>query len=300
MASTSLRPPLEGERRSLETSGGRVESYVLGSGRTTLLLHSFNAAGSGTELAALAERLAGRRRVVLVDWLGFGTSARPDVAYGPELYERLLDELVAAVLPEGESTIDVIALSLPGQYVAVAAADDPDRFGRIVLISPTGFGRFRARRQRLGRLAYAYLRLTGIGRLLFAVLSQRRIIDSFLRQLFADDASVPDAYFDYCVATCRRPGAYRAPLRFVTGLLDDPAAEAAYRRLAVPTLLVFGDHPRFTDPEAAAAITVANPFVARETVIDSGDLPQIERPDETAALVAAFLDGTPDAPVTDV
>ena len=43
----------------------------------------------------------------------------------------------------GETSVDVVALSLPGQYVVVAAAEHPQRFGRIVLISPTGFGRFK-------------------------------------------------------------------------------------------------------------------------------------------------------------
>jgi hypothetical protein len=36
-------------------------------------------------------------------------------------------------------------------------------------------------------------------------------------------------------------------------LLNDPRAEGAYQRLANPTLLLFGDHPRFTDPAAVIA-----------------------------------------------
>ena len=58
-----------------------------------LLLHSFNAAGCGVELAALASRLAEHRRVVLVDWLGIGTSDRPDAPYGWALYGEQLEML---------------------------------------------------------------------------------------------------------------------------------------------------------------------------------------------------------------
>ena len=58
---------------------------------------------------------------------------------------------------------------------------------------------------------------------------------------------------------------------------------------ANPTLLVFGDHPRFTDPAAAEALAAANGHLERITIEHSGDLPQLEQPDETAAVVEGFL-----------
>ena len=88
-----LPPPVAGVPFDLDTAAGSVTGYRLGEGRTVLLLHSFNAAGSGIELAPLATRLAEHRRVVLVDWLGFGTSDRPDAPYGWELYGEHLPQL---------------------------------------------------------------------------------------------------------------------------------------------------------------------------------------------------------------
>ena len=284
-----LPPPVPGAAFDVDTAAGRVAGYQLGEGRTVLLLHSFNAAGAGVELAPLALRLAERRRVVLVDWLGFGTSDRPDAPYGWALYGEQLDRIRAAALQPGETSIDVVALSLPGQYVVVAAAERPERFGRIVLISPTGFGRFKGRAGRSSRNLCRLLRRTGIGRLLFAVLARRRVIRWFLRQTFADPERIPADYERYCRQTCQQPGAWRAPLAFVSGLLNDPRAESAYQRLANPTLLVFGDHPRFTDAAASEALVGANEHLQRTTIERSGDLPQLERPDETAALVEGFL-----------
>ena len=49
----------------LETAAGRVMGYRLGEGRTVLLLHSFNAAGSGIELAPLASRLADETAAII-------------------------------------------------------------------------------------------------------------------------------------------------------------------------------------------------------------------------------------------
>jgi pimeloyl-ACP methyl ester carboxylesterase len=288
-----LPPPVPGVRFDVETSSGRVAAYELGEGATVLLLHSFNAAGSGVELASLAVRLAEHRRVVLVDWLGFGTSDRPESAYGWALYADQLERIRAAALGPDETAVDVVALSLPGQYIVVAAAEHPERFRRIVLISPTGFGRFKGTAGRSSRILYRALRLTGVGRLLFAVLARRKVIRWFLRQTFADPERVPREYERYCWRTCQEPGAFRAPLAFVAGLLNDPRAEGAYRRLASLTLLVFGDHPRFTDPAGAEPLLAANERLRAVTIEDAGDLPQIEQSEETAAVVDAFLRGEP-------
>ncbi len=284
-----LPPPVAGVPFDVETADGRVAGYRLGEGRTVLLLHSFNAAGAGVELASLASRLAEHRRVVLVDWLGFGTSERPDAPYGWALYGEQLEQIRVAALGPGETSVDVVALSLPGQYVVVAAAGHPERFGRIVLISPTGFGRFKGSAGRTSQYLYRALRLTGIGRLLFAVLARRRVIRWFLRQTFADPERVPRQYERYCWRTGQQPGAFRAPLAFVSGLLNDPRAEEAYGLLANPTLLVFGDHPRFTDPAASEALVAANTSLRTVTIEHAGDLPQLEQPDETAAVVEGFL-----------
>ena len=289
VTSPLLPPPVHGDPFDLDTDAGRVAGYRLGEGRTVLLLHSFNAAGAGIELAPLALRVAERRRVVLVDWLGFGTSERPDAPYGWAFYGEQLERIRAAALQPGETSVDIVALSLPAQYVVVAAADHPERFGRIVLISPTGFGRFKGSAGRASRNLHGFLRRTGIGRLLFALLARRQVIRWFLRQLFADPARIPPDYERYCWRTCQQPGAYRAALAFVCGLLNDPRAEGAYQRLANPTLLVFGDHPRFTDPAASVGLVAANEHLRSTTIERAGDLPQLEQADETAAVIDGFL-----------
>ncbi len=111
----------------------------------------------------------------------------------------------------------------------------------------------------------------------------------FLAQIFADAAKIPESYERYCWRTCQQPGAFRAPLAFVSGVLDDPRAEDAYQRLANPTLLVFGEHERFSDPAASEALVAANGNLQTTTIDRAGDLPQVERPDETAPAIEAFL-----------
>ena len=244
---------------------------------------------SGIELAPLASRLAEHRRVVLVDWLGFGTSDRPDAPYGWALYGEQL-ETHPGGRPAAGRDLGRCRRALAAGAVCrrrrrgASRAVRPDRPHQSDRLRP-----LQGHAGRTSRNIYRFLRLTGIGRLLFAVLARRQVIRWFLRQTFADPERVPRDYERYCWRTCQQPGALRAPLAFVSGLLNDPRAEGAYQRLANPTLLAFGDHPRFTDPVAAEALVAANGNLERITIEHAGDLPQLEQPDETAAVIDRFL-----------
>ena len=223
---------------------------------------------------------------MLVDWLGFGTSDRPDAPYGWAFYGEQLERIRFAAMQPGDlrrcrrSRCRGSMSSWPPRSIRSASAASSSS------VRPDSAAS-RARRPCIAE--HRPLRLTGIGRLLFAVLARRQVIRWFLRQIFADPEQVPRAYERYCWRTCQQPGAFRAPLAFVSGLLNDPRAEGAYQRLVNPTLLVFGDHPRFTDPAAADGLVAANGHLERITIAHAGDLPQLEQPDETAAVIARFL-----------
>lgn len=288
MTVPALPDPLPGEAGWLDTRAGRVRWYASGAGRPVLLLHSFNAAASSFEMLPIYRALSRDRRAVAFDWPGFGRSERPDLAYDAILFEDVLATVLKTLLPD--ERVDVVALSLTAQYAVVLAAADPARFGRLVLLSPTGFGRFGGRPGGRGRAAWRALRVTGTGPLLFGVLARRRVIAWFYRQIFADTAGVPGSLVEYAWRTAQQRGAARAPLRFVCGLLNDGRARAAYQALSVPALLLFGSAPRFTDPGAASDLVAANPTLHVAEVAASGDLPQWERPAATLEAIQAFLD----------
>ena len=79
-----------------------------------------------------------------------------------------------------------------------------------------------------------------------------------------------------------------APIAGVPFDLETAAGRVTAYRLGEGRT-VFGDHPRFTDPVAADALIAANDYLERITIEHAGDLPQLEQPDETAAVVDRFL-----------
>lgn len=283
-----LDAPFDARPHRLETPDGPVTWFEAGSGSTVLLLHSVNAAASSMEMAPLFEGLADRHRVVAFDWLGFGLSDRPDIRYRPIVMHRVLDAVLARV---GGGRPDIVALSLPAQYAAVVATRSPERLRRLVAISPTGAGRFGSTGERATarRAAERFLRLPLVGSSLFRALGSRRSIDGFLDGVVADPASLPERYRHYAWATTKQPGADRAPLAFICGLLDDPRAEAAWRSLSVPTLMLVGDQPRFCDPAALAEVADANHAIRFVTIPDAGDLPHWEQTAVTLDRIRDFL-----------
>lgn len=283
----TLPAPFTANERRVATPDGEVTLYEAGAGEPVLLLHSINAAASAMEVEPLFSGLARTRRVIALDWLGFGRSDRPAIDYRPAIYRRVL----AAVLDDlHEPTLDVVALSLASQVAAVTAAAEPPRIRRMVAIAPTGIGRFGvARHPMRGQLVETILRRTPLGGLLFRALTTRRSIDGFMNQVVLLPESIPAAYRAYAWRTAHQPGAHHAPIAFVSGRLDDPMAGDAWRSLAVPTLLLFGDSPRFSDPPAMREGVSGNPCATVETIPESGDLPHWERPAQTVERIERFL-----------
>ncbi|HYD99538.1 MAG TPA: alpha/beta hydrolase [Alphaproteobacteria bacterium] len=101
--------------------------------RTVVLAH-----GIGTDQTAwydLAERLAPRFRVVLFDWIGCGRSDLS--AYDPLRYGTLhafADDLLSLLDELGVEQADYVGHSLSGIVGCLAAAVEPERFGRLVLL----------------------------------------------------------------------------------------------------------------------------------------------------------------------
>ncbi len=287
---------------SIQTPEGRVQCHVAGGGRTVLLLHSISSVGAPLEMRPLFEHLAKSRRAVVLDWLGFGGSERAERSYTATAYETVLSTVLSEL---GQSTneagscgisgrgADVVAPSLTTQYVAVLAAREPERFGRLVLISPTGLGRFVRTTGVNAKTAAVTLRLPGVGQRVFDGITSRKGIRRSLENLFADAARIPPEYERYAWASARQPGARYAPLSFLAGRLEDPDAPEAFRSLCKPTLMIFGERARFSDPEAGLELARRNHNVTVELVPESGDLPQLEHPERTATIVSEWLSTDP-------
>ena len=286
---------------SIQTPEGRVRCHKAGTGRMVLLLHGFSSLGTSLEMRPLFESLAEVRCAVALDWLGFGESERPERTFTAETYKTVLRTVVSGLERQSKDEtvagglsgrgIDVVAGSLAAQYVAIAAGREPERFGRLVFISPTGLGRHPPAFGLTAKTSGVTLRLPGLGRRVFDGITSRKGIRRSLENLFADSARIPGEYERYAWASARQPGAHHAPLNHLAGLLDDPAAPEAFRALDRPTLMIFGGRARLSNSAAWFELARSNRNVTVRLVPEAGDLPQLEQPERTAAMVSKWLAG---------
>jgi pimeloyl-ACP methyl ester carboxylesterase len=135
-----LPAAVSGERYEFASPAGRLSAYVAGQGPPLLLIHSINASASAAEMRPLHEHYRATRTVFSVDLPGYGFSDRSDRNYTP----RLMTDAVHAVTEQirarcGPAPVDALALSLSCEYLARAAAEAPDAYRSVALVSPTGF-----------------------------------------------------------------------------------------------------------------------------------------------------------------
>ena len=228
--------PVTPESRDVVTPGATTRVQVWGDAAAPplVLLHGFKV--TSTMWGPQAAALGAIRRVYAPDTLGdygFSRAERP-----PRSLPALLAWLGQLLDALGLRRVDLGGMSYGGWLSASFAAEHPDRVGKLLLIAPgASFGTFSA--------AFA---LRGLPMLLW---KRRRFVDSYLR--WAGVPPADDAEYDAIMSGL--VDVMHAGHRAFGGGLPLPARlpEAAMRRIAAPTLLLYGDQEKMYAPGPAVA-----------------------------------------------
>ncbi|MDQ0849969.1 cation diffusion facilitator CzcD-associated flavoprotein CzcO/pimeloyl-ACP methyl ester carboxylesterase [Arthrobacter sp. B3I9] len=289
-ASGRLTP--EGRRDPLElpgtghvdVAGTRLRYRKTGSGDPVLLLHGIGQ--SLDDWNEQHERLSANHTVISVDLPGFAYSERLSV---PATLANLAGVMPALLNAVGvHEPLPVVGNSLGGAVAMKLAADHPERVAALVLANSAGFGKEVAPVLRL-------LAIRPLAALLMRpdVKASRRAVQS----LFYDQTLVTEDRVGHAFALSQREVHRRTLLDVASDLGTVAGVRTEWRtsligalaESEIPTLVVWGDHDRilpFSHLEAAAA---ALPRAESHVFAETGHMPQIERPDEFAAVVEEFL-----------
>lgn len=285
---------VDGERFEFASRAGRLSAYVAGQGPPLLLVHSINASASAAEMRPLHESYRATRTVFSVDLPGYGFSDRSDRDYTP----RLMTDAVHAVTEEirarcGPAPIDALALSLSCEYLARAAAETPDRYRSVALVSPTGFTGLRPWRGEPGStrgLPWLYKALRGPGgrwgRPLFRALTRPRVIRYFLARTWGSK-QIDETLWAYDLLTTQAPGAEHAPLHFLSANLFSADIHTIYERLEMPVWMSHGVRGDFTDYRGKVIVESRPNW--RFGVFPTGALPYFEVPKDFCDAYDRFL-----------
>ena len=239
MHNMPMTAALDGDLKSFKSRAGQLAYYSNGPtkrGATPLVfIHSINAAASSYEMKPLYDHYARERRVYALDLPGYGFSERSDRAYSPELMQTAITEFIEHELRGGP--VDVVAISLSSEFVALAAQAAPKLFRSLTFISPTGMSmKDTANRRSDG--VYKFLRTPLWGRPLYDLLTSRPSMRYFLQG--SQKRPVNSGLVNYAYITSHQPDAEWVPFHFLAGKLWTRTIFDVYSALPQPCLLVYG------------------------------------------------------------
>jgi pimeloyl-ACP methyl ester carboxylesterase len=234
---------------------------------TLVFLHGATGEGK-THFGHLADRFGDRRKVLLPDHAGSGTSTLTE---GPLDFDQVVAE-VAAVGSAGAAPVDLVGFSLGATVAAALAAQHPELVRRLVLIAGWANG---DARQQLVNETWAHLEHTDpdasarLGPILaFSPAFLASMGDDGIAKVLA--GGLPDAtgrQLDLCL---------RIDIR---DQLD---------RITAPTLVVGCTQDNLVPVEHSHALHDAIAG-SRYTEINSGHAVMFEKPDELTEVLRSFL-----------
>ncbi len=251
---------------ALHIDGIRLRELVIGAGAPVLLVHGWGA--SVDLLAPFASRLCqSGYRCHMLDLPGFGESGEPNAPFTIFDYARFC---LAYLDHHGLERVHYFGHSLGGRIGLILAADHPDRLAAMALSNSAGLTTAAplASRLRLGAYKAARRGLESLGAGSAAEQLRRRYNQRY-------------ASADYRSAS---PVMRQTLVNIVS---QDLLPQA--RRVAVPTLLIWGDQDEETPLWMGEALERAIPDAALVTLPGAGHYAYLDQPEDAARIVDALF-----------
>ncbi|MBC7779553.1 MAG: alpha/beta hydrolase [Proteobacteria bacterium] len=269
----------------IATNGTTLHVRVGGHGRAVVLLHGYGE--TGDMWVPMATDLARDYRVVVPDLRGMGLSARPQGGYD----KKTQGDDIAGVLDALEITSALVVAHDIGNMVGYAfAAQYRDRVARLVLIDAPlpGVGPWE---EILKSPLLWHFRFGGPDMERLVAGRERIYLDRFWNEFSADPAHFTEAAREHYAALYARPGAMHAGFAQFAAFDQDAIDNQRFveeGKLTVPVLAVGGE--KSFGPMMAVVARFAATDVEEAVIANSGHWIMEENPDETVAVVRAFLD----------
>lgn len=282
------RPPLL-RIHEVRLAGRRVSTLTMGEGPDVLCVHGLGATKASFFDTAAALTRAGYR-VHALDLPGFGSSSKPATA--PYSARWFAESVIGVMDVLGIERAHLVGNSMGGRVALEVGLRAPERVGGLALLSPAvAFVRrgyhpiVRLLRPEFGVLPHRFSRSTVSGQF-WSMFADKDLVDPSVADVVVDE-------FQRIYASAGARLAFLAAARNI--YLDRPFGRGGfYPRLAElekPALFVWGSHDRLIPAGFKRHVAEWLPN-AEQIVLDGcGHVPQVERPEQTNALLQRFFGG---------
>jgi pimeloyl-ACP methyl ester carboxylesterase len=219
-------------------------------------------------------------RVLRFDHFGRGWSDRPNVEYGPDLFDRQIIDLLQAL--DIKSPINLVGSSMGGLVAAIFADRHPERVDKLVLIDAAGM-------MPPPTFPNSLLMQPILGELIMHLTGDRTLPTGMAGDLLYPDLT-PEYVTNY-LPQMKIIGFKRAILSTLrTRMLFD--SRPVYKRLGQtdqPILMLWGDHDLTIPMSVGLEMLKLLPRADWRTIEETGHVPHYELPDVVNAILVEFL-----------
>lgn len=262
--------------KDVRVYGQKIHYAETGTGPVVVLLHGLW--GGLNEWQPIIEPLSENNRVIIMDFIGFHGSDKPDVQYHNALLSEFLVGFIDALQLE---KVTLMGHAMGANAATYTAVHHPDSVAALVLIDGAGYRNPDRDLTSMPSPGFMRFKRVATGSTLAATrgLLERRVSDPAV----VSDDWVKEAY-GLWVNSARAIGDM---LREGGDLTDDEM-----RRITVPTLVVWGAEDKVFSPDNTERLGSDIAGSEIRIIEGSGHLPQIEQTEAFLDAVRPFLEET--------
>jgi len=263
-------------QKDITVYGQNIHYAEAGSGPPVILLHGLW--GGLNEWAPIVDPLSKTRRVIVMDFIGFHGSGKPDTQYHNALLSQYLAGFIKAM---DLAEVTLIGHAMGANTATYTAVHHPENLKALVLVDGAGYrspDRDLAKPPSEGMIRFRRI-ATGSSLKSTRGLLERRVENKSI----VTDAWVEEAF-----------GLWVNSARAIGDMMTDggDVTEEEMREIELPTLVVWGAGDEVFSPDNAERLKADIENAEVHVIEGSGHLPQIEQTDAFLDAVIPFLNST--------
>lgn len=256
--------------------GQNIHYAEAGSGPPVILLHGLW--GGLNEWQPIIEPLSQSNRVIVMDFIGFHGSSKPDTDYHNALLSQFLAGFIQAL---GLSDVTLIGHAMGANTATYTAVHHPENLRALVLVDGAGYrstDRDLAKPMPEGMIRF---RRTATG-------SSLESTRGLLERRVKDKSIITDAWVEEAFAMWVNSANAIGDMMIDGG----DVADEEMRGIRLPTLVIWGAEDKVFSPDNASRLKTDIERSEVHIIEGSGHLPQIEQTDAFLAALFPFLKST--------
>ena len=260
--------------KEIQVDSDRIVYLEGGQGETVLLLHGYTA--NKDVWTYFAKRLTQDYHVVIPDLAGFGESAkRLGSNYNIDSQVKRLDRFAEVLQLE---KFHLVGNSMGGAVAAIYSARFPQKISTLALLAPYGLGR--------AKKSEFWLQWDkGVNLLL---ISNPDDFEKLLPYLFVKPPPMPGAFKKVLAAQAMEAREFNAKIE--KDLFEEKLdLEPFLPMIQAPVCIIWGDQDRILDVSGVPILEKGLKNHQTFILKDTGHIPMMEKPAETAAVYIGFL-----------